>query len=116
MKKSLLPLLAAFVLGVGASPALAGSQDFTLVNGSASTICYVYISPSGSDSWEEDVLGADDCLDPGGSMNVRFSGGDQAMWDLRIEDNDGNYEDYRDFNLNQISTITIKGGGEAGYK
>lgn len=42
--------------------------------------------------------------------------GNQAKWDLRVEDNNGNYEDYHEFNLNRISTITIKGNGKAAYE
>lgn len=96
--------------------ALAGSQDFTLVNGSASNICYVYISPQSSNQWEEDILGADECLAPGESIDIEFDAGNQAIWDLRVEDENGNYEDYRGFDLNKISEIVLKGGGKAQYR
>ena len=113
MKKLLALVL--FNMLLFAAPALAGPQDFTLVNNSSSFVCYVYVSPQGTSDWEEDVLN-DDCLAPGESVNIRFSGGGQAMWDLRVEDLDGNYEEYYGFNLNSLSTITIKGGGEASYR
>ena len=96
--------------------AFAGPQDFTLTNNSGSNICYVYISASDTNDWEEDVLGADDCLSPGDSIDVSFNAGSQAIWDLRVEDENGNYEDYQGFNLNQISEITVLGGGEASYR
>lgn len=114
MKKCLL-LLSALIL-LAAAPAHAGPQDFTLVNGSASLLCYVYISPSNSSDWEEDVLGADQCLEPGESIDIAFDAGSQAKWDLRVEDDKKNYEDYRGFNLMQISRITIQGGGKATYQ
>ncbi|UQZ88776.1 hypothetical protein C4J81_05980 [Deltaproteobacteria bacterium Smac51] len=99
-----------------AGAALAGPQDFVLVNESASDICYVYVSSQNTQSWEEDVLGADECLESGEAMMISFNAGNEAMWDLRVQDNEGNYEDYQGFNLNQISKITIHGGGEASYE
>lgn len=54
--------------------------------------------------------------DRGESIFVRFNAGNAAVWDLRVEDVDGNYEDYRGFNLNQISEIRINGGGKANYR
>lgn len=113
MKTFLSMAVAAFILTLSASAALAGPQDFTLVNQSASNICYVYISSSDNEDWGSDVLGADECMAPGESMHVTFDAGSQPMWDLRVEDENGNYEDYRGFNLNEISTININGGGQA---
>ena len=113
MKRFLSMAVAAFILTLSASAALSGPQDFTLVNGSGSNICYVYISASNNENWDSDVLGAEECMAPGESMAVSFNAGDQPMWDLRVEDENGNYEDYRGFNLNEISTITINGGGQA---
>lgn len=105
-----------FVLSFISSPAFAGSQDFTLVNGSASSICFVYVSPSNSNDWGSDILGAEECLAPGQSVDIAFDAGSQAMWDLRVEDNDSGQEDYLGFNLNAISKVTIKGGGQASYQ
>ena len=94
---------------------MAGPQDFVLVNNSSSFICYVYVSAQGTSDWEEDVLD-DDCLAPGDSVRINFNAGRQAMGDLRVEDLDGNYEEYYGFNLNRLSRITIKGGGQASYQ
>ena len=113
MKKALLALL---LLVLGATPALAGKQDFVLVNASSSEICFVYVSPSNSDDWGDDILGRNECMPPDSSIEIVFDAGNQAMWDLRVEDNDGNYENYSGFNLMKISEITIKGGGQATYK
>ena len=96
--------------------AMAGPQDFVLVNGSSSYVCYVYVSAEGTSDWEDDVLGVDDCLAPGDSVRINFNAGNQAVWDLRVEDLDGNYEEYYGFNLNRISQITIRGGGQASYQ
>ena len=104
------------VLSLTASSAFAGSQDFTLVNNSASNICFVYVSPSNSDDWGSDILGADECLEPGQSVDIAFNAGSQALWDLRVEDDNGGKEDYHEFNLNAISRISIKGGGKASYQ
>lgn len=115
MKTFLSMAVAAFILALSASSALAGPQDFTLVNGSASNVCFVYISPGDSDDWGSDVLGAEECMAPGESIDVSFDAGSQAIWDLRVEDENGNYEDYRGFNLNEISTIQLNGGGQASH-
>ncbi|OUR92983.1 hypothetical protein A9Q84_20980 [Halobacteriovorax marinus] len=34
-------------------------QDFTFINDLKPTICYLYVSPSYTRSWEEDILGSD---------------------------------------------------------
>ena len=116
MKRFFFLTIMALVLSFATSSAFAGSQDFTLQNGSSSNICYLYISASNVGNWESDVLGADQCLAPGESINVTFDAGSQAMWDLRVEDDNGNFENYQQFNLNEISVITINGGGQASYQ
>ena len=116
MKKVLFFLVFVLALAVGGT-AFAGLQDFVLENQSASSVCYVYVSPQGTSSWEEDVLPSDQCLEPGQSVRVSFSNaGSTPVWDLRVEDNDGNYEEYYGFDLSQVSHIIIHGGGNSSYR
>lgn len=88
-------------------PAWAGDQDFTLVNRTGVEIHKVYASPHSSDDWEEDILG-DDTLSDGESVNITFSPKERAaMWDLRVEDSDGNFITWENLDLLQISRVTL---------
>lgn len=101
-------------LGTGDS-AFAGSQDFELINRSGSHLCYLYVSPKDMNTWEEDILNSD-CLEPGKAVRVSFDGaGRTAVWDLRIEDEDGQSETYKGIDLTRFHKITILGGGKARY-
>ena len=77
--------LSAAILGAprGAS---ADQRGFWLVNQSGSTITRLYVSPTSSDNWGPDQLGAD-VVHPGGSFSLYFAAGqagNTCMFDLRI--------------------------------
>ena len=107
-KKSLLSLsLFALVLLAGATLAAAGTQDFTLVNETGVDIAELYIAPSASEDWEEDVLGTD-ILKDGASVDISFSPKLKAKtWDLMVVDGDGDEITWTELALNEISTITL---------
>ena len=91
-----------------AGPALAGDQDFTLVNATGHTVNEVYVSPSSADDWEEDVLGQD-VLANGGRTEIRFDRDvDACLWDLRVVYSDGEAAEWAGFNLCEISVIAIE--------
>lgn len=86
----------------------AGSQDFTLVNKTGLEITELYISPSASDDWEEDVLGVD-TLEDGASVDITFSPKTKAAtWDLKIVDADGDAVVWTKLRLNDISKLTLR--------
>lgn len=88
--------------------ALAGSQDFTLVNRTGLHIVEVYLSSSATDAWEEDVLGVD-VLEDGASVDIHFSPKEKAkLWDLKIVDSDGDDVIWTGLQLNQISRVTLR--------
>lgn len=96
-----------FSAALAVSSAWAGDQDFTLVNRTGVEIHKVYASPHSADDWEEDILG-DDTLEDGESVNITFSPQENAaMWDLRVEDGDGNYITWENINLLQVSKVTL---------
>jgi hypothetical protein len=96
-------LVAAFV----APPAMAGAQDFTLVNRTGVEIHQVFASSSATDSWEEDILG-EDTLPDGESVEIQFSPKEDAeLWDLRIADGEGNTITWERLNLLEISKVTL---------
>lgn len=119
MHKSLLgPFATLLTLALGLAllapaTALAGAQDFTLVNRTGLRIVELYISTSETDEWEEDVLGVD-VLEDGASVNIHFSAKEQAKhWDLKIVDSDGDEVVWTNLNLLEISKVTLhyqKGG------
>ena len=85
----------------------AGAQDFTLDNETGVEIHKVYISPHDSNDWEEDILGKD-TLPSGQSVDIKFSPKEQAaMWDLRVEDSQGNAIEWENLNLLKISKVTL---------
>lgn len=84
-----------------------GKQDFTLVNATGVEIDKVYISPHDKDDWEEDILGRD-TLPDGQNVDIKFHRNETAaMWDLRVEDKQGNSIEWENLNLLEISKVTL---------
>jgi hypothetical protein len=73
-----------------ASSALADPRDFTLENDSLSYITHVYVSPSSSNNWGEDVLGTD-VLPPGRSVDISFNPnvGTSCIYDIMVVTDNG---------------------------
>lgn len=87
--------------------ARAGDQDFTLVNKTGFEIHNVYISPSNSDDWGDDVMGKD-TLPTGGSVEITFSRKESAAnWDLKIENEDGKAITWEKLNLKKLSKVVL---------
>lgn len=94
----------------------AGAQDFELVNNTGKDIVHVYVSPTSTNDWQEDVLGKD-ILENGDSVTITFSGGEKATyWDIKVVYEDGSGRYWEKFNLKSISTITLKANGRASYQ
>jgi hypothetical protein len=72
MKLSMFCLAAIGMFILFASVALAGDQDFKVVNKTGIEIHKLFVSPHSSDEWGEDILGRD-TLDDGESVNVKFA-------------------------------------------
>jgi hypothetical protein len=73
-----------------AAPAFAqeAKQDFRLVNKTGYELKALYVSPTKSDDWQEDVLGQDVLAD-GQAVNVHFSPRVHTChWDLKVVYND----------------------------
>jgi hypothetical protein len=63
-----------------------GTATVSVVNSSAVDICFLYVSPSVSDDWGEDVLGSDNLLSPGETFDVSVAPG---TYDFLAENCDG---------------------------
>jgi hypothetical protein len=89
------------------SPFFMGEQDFTLVNSTGVEIHALYVTPHSANDWGEDVLGVD-TLAASDDVTIHFSWKEKAkFWDLRVEDQDGNYIEWDKLNLIEISTVTL---------
>ncbi|WP_245965255.1 hypothetical protein [Paenirhodobacter hankyongi] len=79
--------LVLLTLSAGASFAL--DRKLTVYNKSGYTITEFYGSNSGSNNWEEDILGKD-VLPPGGSVTIDFNDGTgYCMFDFLVKFEDG---------------------------
>ncbi|MBZ0114441.1 MAG: hypothetical protein K8J08_18405 [Thermoanaerobaculia bacterium] len=100
--------LACLVVGLFL-PALAsaGTQDFWLYNQSGVLVHELYLSPSASSDWEEDVLG-DDVLDDGETLHVAFRGREACRWDFLLVDSEGGELIFEDVNLCSVSKVALR--------
>lgn len=86
----------------------ADKRDITVVNKTGKPILSLFISPTDTDKWEEDVLG-EDVLEDGESVEVHFSGyaKDQCEFDILATNEKGDEWLLPEVNLCEVSTITI---------
>jgi hypothetical protein len=107
--RGLAMLVAVSMLSMILAPAAfaQGKQDFTLTNKTGLVISELYVGPSSSNDWGEDILGQD-TLDDGASTDIVFSPRTRsAKWDLRIVDENGKAYSWYNINLLEISEITL---------
>ncbi len=91
-----------------------GKQDFTVHNKTGVIINKLFVAPSDTDDWQEDILGKD-TLPNGESLEIVFSPKEKAAkWDLKIEDSEGNSIEWHDLNLMEISEVTLHYDGKNG--
>lgn len=96
---------AAATAATAADPA--GKLGFTLTNLTGARLRAVYVSPSGSAGWEENVLGGGGLAD-GDSVKLRFSPEEKAAeWDLRVEGADEHFAEWKGLRLGGVSGITL---------
>ena len=99
-------VVAVLALVGGTRPAHAGTQDFVLVNQTGVAINNLHISETAKDDWEEDVLG-DQVLENGESIEITFAGNDACLWDLMVEDADGDGLYWRKINLCEVARVVL---------
>jgi hypothetical protein len=109
IKKNVLAVfLTAMVLGFSAIAGNAqGAQDFTLINKTGVEIHALYVTPHNAKDWGDDILGVD-TLPANESVDINFSPKETAkLWDLRVEDEDGNFIEWENLNLLKISSVAL---------
>lgn len=92
---------------VASGGARAGAFGFSLANFTGATLRAVYISPSGSAGWEENLLGGGELAD-GASVAIGFSPEEKAAsWDIRVEAVDDHFAEWKGLSLRDVSRITL---------
>ena|ERR1700712_4733404 len=88
--------------------ATAAPQDFTLTNDTGYDIAEVYIGPTSSNDWGDDVMG-EDVLSNGADQDIVFPKGRGATchWDLKVVYTDQTSAQWLNFDLCTISSIKI---------
>lgn len=86
-----------------------GKQDFTVENQTGYDISHVYVSPTNSENWGEDILGQD-VLEDKAAVDIEFDRADTACkWDLMVTYADDDSKAFwRDIDLCTVSVITIR--------
>jgi hypothetical protein len=83
------------------------ARGVELVNFTGSTLRAVYLSPTDSSAWQENVLGTEQ-LNDGASITVNFNSEEkQTRWDIKIEGNDGHFAEWKDLDLRDAAKITL---------
>ena len=88
------------------SAANQNKQDFTLHNETGLEIKEVYISATGNENWEEDILGTD-TLVSGDHVDISFSRRHEDMWDMKVVFRNGKSNVWTKINLSQITDVTV---------
>ena len=112
LKTSLFTAAFGAVLGaVIALPAVGqeAKQDFTLSNKTGYELNKVFVSPSKSEEWGDDVLGQD-TLDDTASVHIKFNrAAKTCRWDLKVNYTvDDSNAVWHDIDLCTVSKITIR--------
>ena len=99
-------LIGATIVGASGQEA---RQDFILVNRTGYDISEVYVSPSKTNDWEEDVLG-DDELEDGDETPITFKRSTKTcLWDMKVvySDDDSKVV-WHGIDLCKIAKVTIR--------
>lgn len=82
---------------------LASDETLHINNRTGYTINEIYIAPTSTDNWEEDVMG-EDALETDTSVSVDFSRSvDTGKWDLKAVYDDGTNAVWKNIDLCKIS-------------
>lgn len=84
------------------------SQDFTVVNETGIEVYALFVSPTGEESWGDDIL-TTDTLPTGSSTDIVFDTEvEEQYWDLMIADSAGTTVEWSKIDLFTVSEVTLK--------
>jgi hypothetical protein len=99
--------LIALVFGAAEFSAQRSEHTFIVVNKTNVVINALYVTPHNAKDWGEDILGAD-VLDLNDDIGIVLARRETArLWDLRIEDSDGNSIEWDRLNLREIYSVSL---------
>ncbi|MES2442741.1 MAG: hypothetical protein V4574_07910 [Pseudomonadota bacterium] len=114
MQKTLLTpvgILALAVLAI-ATPALADEWDFVLINSTAKEIKLVEIAPTGTTTWQKNVVDEEvkkaTTTKPGARMTVHFDKGAPCKYDLKATFADDSSLVWTGINVCDNAYVTVK--------
>ena len=100
-------VLALFLGMIYAGLAVAGVQDFTIVNKTGIEINQLYISPASTETWDKDILSVDTLL-VGDECDILVSRDENAeVWDLMIVSPKGASVKWPGLRLNDFTKIIL---------
>ena len=115
MKKGFLGFLAliALLLTFAGSAKAESELDFTLVNKTGYDIKELYIGPTSSDDWGDNVLSK--MFKDGASFELSFHPkATAAKWDIKVTYDDGDTAEWKGVQLAKINKITLFWSKEKG--
>ncbi len=109
MRTALFALAALAIAFVSPAHAQEATQDFTLVNKTGYELKHVFVSPSKSENWEDDVLGRDTLAD-GETVAIQFHRDNKTChWDLKVVYSvDDTHAIWGNIDLCTVDKITIR--------
>jgi len=85
--------------------AFEGYVDIT--NKTGFPVYFLFISPSGTDSWGHDLLGNDSVIEEGETLRFELSDQSSSIFDIKIEDVDGDSYIMKSVDLSENRSITF---------
>lgn len=84
-----------------------GEHTFIVVNKTNVIINALYVTPHSAKDWGEDILGAD-VLETNDDIGIVLNRKESSkLWDLRVEDSDGNFIEWDRLSLREIYSVSL---------
>jgi hypothetical protein len=107
LKQAIALVLIALIVAASEISAQRTEHTFIVVNKTNVVINALYITPHSAKDWGEDILGAD-VLELNDDIGIVLARRETArLWDLRIEDSDGNFIEWDRLNLREIYSVSL---------
>ena len=113
MRRSILrffaaPMAAVVLVAMLAIPAFADPRDFDVVNNTSIVLSHVYVSPSDTLAWGDDILGRD-VLYSGETVSVSFQqfDGNTCLYDVKVLGQAGQEGNLFKVDLCTVYTVTF---------
>lgn len=113
MKKLVVLLfVASALLVLGASFSTASEQDFILINDTGVDIHALFVTPTKSDDWGDNILGKDMLAD-GGTATIHFAPQvESCVWDFAVSDPDDTAVAWSGIDLCKAEKVTLHMDGD----